>query len=196
MKNQKTKISDEDGVDVYALERDLERRENEPMNAYVARWKELYLALSLFYNDLAFKRRRLFLKRANQGEFDRALNAYLNVCGTNISTKHTDSKLIFIFGDADFGPGTWSSFTDYAVEKLKSLGHFVVFEDEWGSSKNCPCCHNMLENVAGDAKGTRIKYCRSCHIYWHRDTMAGENMIFTWLQTLQTGQRPKQYTYQ
>ena len=55
MKNQKTKISDKDGVDVYALERDLERRENEPMNAYVARWKELYLALSLFYNDLAFK---------------------------------------------------------------------------------------------------------------------------------------------
>jgi hypothetical protein len=183
-------------VDVYALERDLERRENEPMDVYVARWKELYLALSLFYNDLAFKRRRLFLKRANQGEFDRALNAYLNVCGTNISTKHTDSKLIFIFGDADFGPGTWSSFTDYAVEKLKSLGHFVVFEDEWGSSKNCPCCHNMLENVAGDAKGTRIKYCRSCHIYWHRDTMAGENMIFTWRQTLLTGQRPKEYTYQ
>ena len=54
----------------------------------------------------------------------------------------------------------------------------------------------MLENVAGDAKGTRIKYCRSCHIYWHRDTMAGENMIFTWRQTLLTGQRPKEYTYQ
>ena len=98
MKNQKTIMKDEYGMDVFALERDLERRDNEPMNAYVSRWTEIYLALSLFYNHKAFKRRRLFLKRANQGEFDRALNAYLNVCGTNISTKHSNSKLIFIFG--------------------------------------------------------------------------------------------------
>ena len=184
MKGQKEKQNEQqnDAFDVFETERQLERNENEPMNEYVARWTPLYLKLSGFYNSLSFKRKRLFLKRASQGEFDRALNGFLSACGTNITTKHKESKLIFIFGDADFGPGTWTSFTDYAIPKLKSLGHYVVFENEWGTSKLSPCCHKVLEWIPGDAKATRIKYCRGCHIFYHRDTMAGENLLYIWKQ--------------
>ena len=192
---KKKKDAKED-INVYEVERELERGDKEEMDEYVKRWLPKYRQLSDFYNSLTFKKRRLFLKRASQGEFDRALNGFLSACGTNISKKHSDSKFIFIFGDADFGHGTWSSFTDYAVPKLKSLGHYVVFENEWGTSKLSPCCHQVLEKVSGDAKGTRIKYCRGCHIYYHRDTMAGQNIIYTWQYALENnGQRPKEYSF-
>ena len=187
----------EEEFNIHEVERELDRGENESVNDYVKLWLDKYRQLSTFYNSLTFKTKRLFLKRASQGEFDIALNGFLAACGTNIAKKHTNSKFIFIFGDADFGHGTWSSFTDYAVPKLKSLGHYVVFENEWGTSKLSPCCHKLLEKFSvDDAKGTRLKYCRGCHIFYHRDTMAGQNMIYTWQYALKNNdQRPEEYTF-
>lgn len=144
------------------------------------------------------KKNRNYLSKAMIGEQDRLLDQILRRCGSHIGKKFPpgESKLIFIFGIADFGEGTWSAFTEYVIRKLKSLGHCIQFDDEWGTSKLSPCCHEELEFLPGDANGTRLKYCRHCHIVYNRDPMAAENMIYTWTETFKTGSRPERYTYE
>ena len=163
--------------DIHELERDNERRPGETVLDHYLRWRDdIRPKLHAFYNSSSMKSDRTDLDKASRGERDRALHQLLKLCGTGIGEKHDQSHLIFVLGNADFGHGTWSAFSDYMVEKLKSLGHTVVFEDEWGTSKLSPCCHLPLEFLQGDAKGTRLKYCRHCHIVYNRDPMAGENL--------------------
>ncbi len=104
----------------------------------------LYIFNYLIFTILShLKQRDFFRKELAQGEFDRALNGFLSACTTNISTKHSNSKFIFIFGDADFGHGTWSSFTDYAVPKLKSPVVFLLFCPVC-EGRFCPVCEETL----------------------------------------------------
>lgn len=59
----------------------------------------------------------------------------------------------------------------YFASKARSLGYTVVSVDENLTSQMCPCCGEKVEAIS-----MRVKYCRSCHKYFHRDVMAGQNM--------------------
>ena len=41
--------------------------------------------------------------------------------------------------------------------------------------------------------GVRIKYCRTCNIFYHRDVVAAENNVVIFLFELQHRYRPYQY---
>ncbi len=49
-----------------------------------------------------------------------------------------------------------------------ALGIGIDYVDEYLSSQKCPTCTRNVEMP----NGIRIKYCRDCNIYFHRDTMA------------------------
>ena len=51
----------------------------------------------------------------------------------------------------------------------------------------CPRCHAKAEHI-----NMRVKYCRGCHQYHHRDVMAGENMAAV-AKALATGQDHPEY---
>ena len=83
--------------------------------------------------------------------------------------------MIFVFGNASFQGGTlgWTALESWLVASLKSLGFLVVFEDEAYTSQKCPCCKKQTEY---QGLGIRIKYCRQFHVFFHRDTMASQNI--------------------
>jgi transposase len=83
--------------------------------------------------------------------------------------------VIFVFGNANFQQSVlgWSALERYLVSSLKSLGYLCVFEGESYTSQKCPCCTEQTEY---QGVGIRIKYCRKCHIFFHRDTMASQNI--------------------
>ncbi|KAI3657436.1 hypothetical protein MP638_006717 [Amoeboaphelidium occidentale] len=90
-----------------------------------------------------------------------------------VSTK-CRRNYIFAVGSSDVqgSDNIHTAFGTYLVKKLQSLGYVVVTVDEYFTSQKCPRCYSQSEAVC-----MRVKYCRTCHQYFHRDVMAGENMI-------------------
>ena len=76
---------------------DLKRRNDESLDDFIVRYKELYGKLTLFNNSRAMQRHRAYLWKAKRGEFDRAVNACLKMVGKTIGEK-SDGKTCFVFG--------------------------------------------------------------------------------------------------
>ena len=65
-----------------------------------------------------------------------------------------------------------------------------------GNIQALPMLPSAFGDFQVDAKGTRLKYCRHCHIVYNRDPMAGENLIYVWRETTLLGSRPSAFTYE
>jgi hypothetical protein len=102
-----------------------------------------------------------------------------------------DRKVVFALGDADFDSKKTIhvAFKNYFVEKVRSLGYKVLYVNEYYTSQKAPCCGNQTEFF-----GVRVKYCRNCHKFFHRDVMAGENMVNVARSILVGGSRPAYLT--
>ncbi|KAF9131324.1 hypothetical protein BGW39_001935 [Mortierella sp. 14UC] len=79
-----------------------------------------------------------------------------------------------------------STFLSFFVQKARSLGHLVVGLNEYYTSKKCPCCGLFVAQIT-----MRRFYCPNCHVYHHRDVMAGENMANIVRGYLEKQQRPE-----
>ena len=64
-----------------------------------------------------------------------------------------------------------------------------MYVNEFYTSQSCPRCQCQTFTV-GDRCKFRVKYCLDCNIYYHRDTMAGQNMIRIALSELNGKGRP------
>jgi hypothetical protein len=183
--------------DIYALERSMEKHADEDWQVYMSRFRIVHPILSAFYNSKAMKKRKNYLKKALKGEAYFAVDRLLKACG---SSSGVDRKLpefkpvVFLIGDSDIGTGTWSSFETICVERLRALGHIVLLRWEHNTSQMCPketCNHQQMEY---QGEGIRVKYCRSCHLFYHRDVVAAENNVYIFLFELKNGYRPFQYS--
>jgi hypothetical protein len=186
-----------DLTDIYALERSMEKHADEDWQVYMSRFRIVHPILSAFYNSKAMKKRKNYLKKALKGEAYFAVDRLLKACG---SSSGVDRKLpefkpvVFLIGDSDIGTGTWSSFETICVERLRALGHIVLLRWEHNTSQMCPketCNHQQMEY---QGEGIRVKYCRSCHLFYHRDVVAAENNVYIFLFELKNGYRPFQYS--
>jgi len=169
----------------------------------VKRYLPLYRKMTKFYNSPKMKKMSDYLDKAKRGvipltlgEQDRAINAILKIVGATMDRK-SDLKTAFVIGSADFGSdGIESSFAHLLVKKLKSLNYPVYYVDEYLTSQMCPKkgCQEKLAKTVFGSDGLRIKFCYNCQTMYHRDVMAGENMINVFLEMVNTGDlkaRPK-----
>jgi len=85
------------------------------------------------------------------------------------------------------GKNIHSSFETHFIRKVRSLGYKVLPVNEFFTSQKCPRknCGAFTESI-----GMRVKYCRKCRQYYHRDVMAGENMSNIIKSELQGNGRP------
>lgn len=183
--------------DIFELERALERHSDESWADYLTRFKVIHPLVSKFYNSKAMKKRKNYLKKALKGEAYLAIDKLLKGCGTSsgVDRKAPAFKpVIFLIGDSDIGTGTWTSFETICVNRLRALGHIVLLRWEHNTSQKCPkigCGHQQMEY---QGVGIRVKYCRKCGIFYHRDVVAGENNIFLFRFELEHGYRPYEYS--
>jgi hypothetical protein len=164
--------------DLFACERNLERKENEDPKEYFDRYCEMYLELGKFYNSQAMKRKKWDYKKAQRAEYDRATHAILKMVDAAIYKKMEEgNEVVFVLGNAEFETKRTihTSFEKHFVRKVRSLNYPVLYVNERYTSQRCPCCQDV--NTATEAMCMRVKYCRTCKKYFHRDNMAGENMV-------------------
>jgi transposase len=156
------------------MERKMERQPGESLKEFIKRWWPSYVHLSSKFNSRKFKKKLWDYKKAARGEFDRLTNSLLKMVGGTIGKKLNGSEKVYIgIGDANFDAGeAQSEFERYFVKKARSLGYIVGSINEYFTSQKCPNCKNFTEYV----NGIRVKYCRTCHKYFHRDVMAGQNI--------------------
>ncbi|KAI3662223.1 hypothetical protein MP638_002209 [Amoeboaphelidium occidentale] len=163
---------------VYETERLMERTESETASNFATRWFNCYSKLYAFYNSLSMKKNRWDIKKALRGEFDRAVHAILRMVEMKINYNlkreaFKNKRIVIGIGASKFemGDNTHTLFEKHLVMKLRSLGYTVVCVEEYLTSQMCPRCFNRTEQLK-----MRVKYCRHCHVFYHRDVMAGENM--------------------
>ena len=150
-----------------------------------------HATLSSFYNSKIMKKKRWNMKKAMDGEFDKAVDSILKCAGGDSHTKvHGDPNQTYniIIGNAQFSSvgSLHTSFQSHLEAKLKALGYKVLAVEEDYTSQKCPRCHKQVEQPR-----VRIKHCTSCNVVYHRDVMAAENMIHIARSMFQTGQRPE-----
>lgn len=180
----------QDSDKIAGWERQLERKSSQSWDEYFRAYVAAFMSLSQFYNSNSMKRRKWDVKKALRGEYDRAVNAILRMVDTNISRKSENDKVVFGIGDCDFSYGQsedHKSFKTYLYNKLKSLGYRVYGIGEYNTSQKCPRkdCHEKCEFVS-----MRVKYCRHCHVFYHRDIMAGENIASALIAKCKGEDRP------
>ncbi|KAF9356649.1 hypothetical protein BGX26_004962 [Mortierella sp. AD094] len=76
------------------------------------------------------------------------------------------------FGSSSRLSSLHSSFLAFFVPLARSLGYIVVGVNEYYTSKKCPHCHTFVFQVS-----TRGLFCEDCGTPFHRDEMAGHNMV-------------------
>ena len=82
------------------------------------------------------------------------------------------------------------------IRRLRGLGYNLQFLDEFYTSQSCPRCKNNKKRTEYLSKHScRIKYCRHRDIYFHRDIMAGENMVNLLDDSLMGTARPEYLTW-
>lgn len=107
--------------------------------------------------------------------------------------------ILFAFGDcgkfsssSGGTPSLDSSFSKYAVHKLRSLGHLVVGIDEWGTSQRDP---NTLGKTRLVKKSrVRLKQSVDTGQFFHRDVMAGQAIAVIAMMLLLGRQLPVCWT--
>jgi hypothetical protein len=155
---------------LYSLERSLERADDDTESTFAKRWYSTYCELAPVYNSRKYKKMRSDAKKAQMGEKDRLTNAILNMVDGSIGWKAPENTFIGV-GVASFDNTGGASFEDHFARRAQSLGYKLFGVNEYLTSQMCPHCHQKCEQF-----GMRVKYCRTCHKYYHRDVMAGENI--------------------
>lgn len=107
------------------------------------------------------KKRRFDYKRGLRHELDFGVNAVLKMGGGNMNRKSKlsqdvesdkqNDQILFAFGDCLMGRGdgkkiqSYSSSYRYLVQKLRSLGHKVVFYPEQYTSQRFPMTGTQMQ---------------------------------------------------
>ncbi len=148
--------------------------------------------LSKFYSSRKVLDLSWHAKRARKSEFDRAIHQLLVMVNGACHTKAGYQNVVFGIGDASV-KGWSGQFLEYLVLKLKSLGYnHIYYVGEAYTSQKCPRCQTLTQLVPNTRK--RIKRCRACNTYFHRDEMAGHNMAVVLESNVHSGQRPDYLT--
>ena len=188
----KKKWFDDKHVDLFSVESacDVKIDSDGPVSEKWIKWFDRYDKLSAFYNSTAVMKRRWDLEKALRGEYDRAVSGIMSMVGVDWSrpTLNDQNRVLFVVGTGKFGStnSLHTSFSEYFIKKVTSLGYRVLGVDEYFTSQKCPCCKQQTESI-----GIRVKYCRGCHKFFHRDVMAGENMVNAAQLIVETGERPE-----
>ncbi|KAF9943841.1 hypothetical protein BGZ65_000123, partial [Modicella reniformis] len=135
--------------------------------------------LDRFYNgnNSLYKRHKNDAKKAKDAEYAIITDRLLNMVGGNIGRKRQpDDKVVIGIGLGKFSSDSrlsslHTSFQEYFVQKVRSLGYVVLGINEFYTSKKCPTCHQFLCQVE-----IRRLHCEHCMTLVHRDVIAAENM--------------------
>lgn len=90
-----------------------------------------------------------------------------------------DSNTIVIFGGGSFDhasrghPATPKKGLFNAMKKYCR----VRLSGEYRTSKRCSNCEHVLEQ----SRFWRVKQCKNCFTFWHRDVNAARNIRYTWI---------------
>ncbi|OAQ27379.1 hypothetical protein K457DRAFT_33831 [Linnemannia elongata AG-77] len=164
---------------------------------YVEELELVETRLKKFYagDDNHYKKHAWDLERAKQAEYQALAERLLNVVGGSLGRRVEDNEdkdpILFGVGLGQFSSNSklstlHSTFLSYFVQTVRSLGYVVVGINEYYTSKKCPRCTEFIAQVT-----LRSFYCYSCKQYFHRDTMAAQNMCEIVLHRLKTFERPK-----
>ena len=120
----------------------------------------------------------------------------VDICINKVCDKDKPTAMLAI-GNADFGSqGKHSSFMRRLVDEARSHGILCWSTHEYGTSIKCPRCQceesrtEFLQSASTFRDRTRVKYCPRCHMWFHRDVMAGENMTYLGEAHLRGNERP------
>ncbi|OAQ26545.1 hypothetical protein K457DRAFT_697714 [Linnemannia elongata AG-77] len=164
---------------------------------YVEELELVETRLKKFYagDDNRYKKHAWDLERAKQAEYQAIAERLLNVVGGSLGRRVEDNEdkdpILFGVGLGQFSSNSKLStlhptFLSYFIQTVRSLGYVVVGINEYYTSKKCPRCTEFIAQVT-----LRSFYCYSCKQYFHRDTMAAQNMCEIVLHRLKTFERPK-----
>ncbi|KAG0334605.1 hypothetical protein BG000_008192 [Podila horticola] len=139
--------------------------------------------LHRYYNGDFWHRRTTWdVKKAKEGEYHVAICAILAMVHDV-----PKEKVLFVLGLGKFGTKSkmaslHGTFDSLFLKTIRSLGYAVVGINEYYSSQKCPrnkpqdpqnpCNHGFIGRVT-----LRRSYCPKCHVYFHRDLLASQNMI-------------------
>jgi hypothetical protein len=136
----------------------------------------------------------------HEGVQDTAIHAVLKMvdAGGSFDRGSTKPSAIMAVGDGGWG-GTAGVHSTFSKRLLKhwsgaSLAGIVVKEQY--TSVKCACCqsHDTTEYVSGAdisfRDRIRVKYCRQCHKWFHRDVAGGENIAVAGEAELRGEPRP------
>jgi hypothetical protein len=155
---------------LYSLERALERMDDDTESTFAKRWYSIYCQLAPVYNSRKHKKMRSDCKKALMGDKDQLTHAILKMVDGSIGREAPEKTFIGI-GVATFDNTGGAAFEEHFARRAQSLGYKMFGVNEYLTSQMCPHCHQKCEQF-----GIRVKYCRHCHKYYHRDVMAGENI--------------------
>ncbi|KAG0274828.1 hypothetical protein BGZ96_004069 [Linnemannia gamsii] len=161
---------------------------------YSAELKRVEEKLLEFYGgrDNLYKRHKWDMERARQYEYQLLADRLLGVVGGSIGCRYDPANPVVIgvgLGKFSIKSGLSSldsTFLSFFIQKARSLGYLVVGLNEYYTSKKCPCCGLFVAQVT-----LRRFFCPNCHVYHHRDVMAGENMSNIVRGYLEKQQRPE-----
>ncbi|TPX37932.1 hypothetical protein SeMB42_g06789 [Synchytrium endobioticum] len=170
-------------------ERILTRRNDEASADYLNRFIGGYGVARRYYREKSYLRMEWDAKKASKGEWDMAINKMLEMVDCTIGRKVQDGRNVVVaFGTGEFESkkSRHTAFLKYFVNRVSSLGLRIVGVDEYFTSKKCPRCGLFVEMMT-----LRSLYCRGCHMYYHRDEMAGENIVNVVMEYVKSGDRPE-----
>jgi len=193
-------VEGEELLNIFELETSLKRLDQESAQEWFNRTKNERALLDRFYNQTCFKRRRRDLKVDITREKNHLLSMIIMMSsrfrdikdktGTIIVRRNPKRPVIVVFGKARFkNDQSFIALEKFLIPRLVSLGVGVGYVDEYLTSQKCPCCAGEVEEPCGN----RIKYCRDCNIWFHRDTMAAQNQLIRKRSELFDGTVPKQF---
>ena len=173
---------------IVRAEQNLRRMVNEQWNDHFRRIKSLLTEISHFYNGEDMRKIGYIKRKADGALHAIATNKILRMVGLHIRTKVPDDRNIGIaMGRANFGRK--SSFEKHFITKVRSLGYKVFFVDEKYTSQKCPCCLRQCGSI-----GIRVKTCTRCGKWYHRETMAAQNIAVAGLCWSKGIERPRYLT--
>ncbi|TPX34279.1 hypothetical protein SeLEV6574_g08300 [Synchytrium endobioticum] len=170
-------------------ERILTRRNDKASADYLNRFIGGYGVARRYYREKSYLRMEWDAKKASKGEWDMVINKMLEMVDCTIGRKVQDGRNVVVaFGTGEFESkkSRHTAFLKYFVNRVSSLGLRIVGVDEYFTSKKCPRCGLFVEMMT-----LRSLYCRGCHMYYHRDEMAGENIVNVVMEYVKSGDRPE-----
>ena len=172
--------------EICRLEREVERLEGETDIEHSARTLSHHYVLSQHYNSRQMWNMSHVARKITTALRDIVINKVLHLVGEHIGRRVPDDKNIGIAIGAADGFRQVTSFKRHFIRKVRSLGYKVFFVDEYMTSQVCPRCDQCCES-----QGIRIKHCRNCVKWYHRDIVAAHNIADAGLCQARGENRPE-----